>query len=136
MGAEHLARTMGTLLSNNVAPEEALAAAEKTAPNHVTAKRLENVGKRVSQGEPFVEVLRTSNIFPPSALEIMAAGEDDDNLDSMMLRINDLYDSDDRMRQGGFPEFLFWIAMIAISSIMVVMVFCNLFGDRGLLYVV
>jgi len=87
------ARTLATLSSSGVPILEALEILEVTIGNEVLARVIVTLREGVRGGSKISELLKVSEEFPPDIVQMVAAGEETGNLDLMLNKVADLYDS-------------------------------------------
>lgn len=87
-------RTLSTLIKSGVPILEALEIVEKTAGNEVFAKAIRNSSDGVRSGNPLSEPLAQSGAFPPMVTRMIAVGEKTGELENMLKKISDFYDSE------------------------------------------
>ena len=81
------ARTLGILLKSGVSLLPALRIVESTVGNLVIAAQLAGVGEETRRGDPLATALRKSALFPKSAVQMIAAGEESGQLDEMLGKV-------------------------------------------------
>lgn len=91
-----LARTLGTMLKNGVAPLAALAITEETLRNNAIRNAIASVGDRIKEGAGFAEPLAATGVVPVLALRLIRVGEETARLDDMLLKVADIYDQEAR----------------------------------------
>ena len=87
------ARTLATLFSSGVPILESLEILEGTIGNEVLARIITTLREAVRGGSKISEPLRISGEFPSDIVQMIAAGEETGNLDVMLNKVADLYDS-------------------------------------------
>ncbi len=87
-------RTLATLLKSGVNILEALDAVSRITGNKVMEETLLDTKKSVQEGQRLVEPLKKGKIFPPMVTQMIAIGEESGNLDKMLNKIADFYDSE------------------------------------------
>lgn len=87
------ARTLATLSASGVHILESLEILEGTIGNEVLARVITTVREGVRGGSKISEPLKISKEFPPDTIQMIAAGEETGNLEGMLNKIADLYDS-------------------------------------------
>lgn len=87
-------RTMATLIKSGVNILEALEAVSKIAGNKVIELALLETKKSVQEGHRLIEPLKKASIFPPMVIQMIAIGEESGNLEKMLNKIADFYDSE------------------------------------------
>src|SRR5271165_6677584 len=112
------ARAMGTLVSNSVPLVQSLAIAGATLNNRRIAGSLESVSLGVKRGEGIAGPLRRAGQFPPLAAHLLSVGEETGRLDSMFVRMADIYDADTRASIRRFTS-LFEPIVILVMGIVV-----------------
>jgi general secretion pathway protein F len=112
------ARAMGTLVSNSVPLVQSIAIAGATLNNKRIAGSLEVVSQGVKRGEGIASPLRRSGQFPPLAAHLLSVGEETGRLDSMFVRMADIYENDTRASIKRFTA-LFEPLVILIMGIIV-----------------
>ena len=112
------ARAMATLVSNTVPLVQSLAIAGATLNNRKIARSLETVSLGVKRGEGIAGPLRRAGQFPPLAAHLLSVGEETGRLDSMFVRMADIYDADTRASIRRFTS-LFEPLVILIMGLVV-----------------
>lgn len=87
------ARTLASLTASGVPILESLEIMEGTIGNEVLARVITTLREAVRGGSKISEPLRISKEFPPDTIQMIAAGEETGNLDGMLNKVADLYDS-------------------------------------------
>ena len=88
------ARTLGTLLTSGVSIIESLEITAKTASNMVVRNALQSMISAISEGKTITEPMKTTGIFPPMVVQMVAVGEESGGLDQMLTKIADFYDEE------------------------------------------
>jgi general secretion pathway protein F len=112
------ARAMGTLVSNSVPLVQSIAIAGATLYNKRISNSLEAVSLGVKRGEGLAGPLRKAGQFPPLAAHLLSVGEETGRLDSMFVRMADIYDADTRTAIRRFTS-LFEPLVILVMGIIV-----------------
>lgn len=87
-------RTLGTLLSSGVTILEGLEITARTSGNRVIHDAVMSSRNSIAGGESISEPLRQSNVFPPMVTQMINVGEETGDLDGMLSKIADFYDSE------------------------------------------
>jgi type IV pilus assembly protein PilC len=87
-------RTFGTLIKSGVPILTSLEIVEESSGNAVLAKAVKQVREEVKQGGMIHKPLEKSEIFPPMVTSMIAIGEETGELDLMLNKIADFYDSE------------------------------------------
>jgi len=87
-------RTFGTLIRSGVPILTSLEIVEESSGNAVLAKSVREVKEEVKQGGMIHKPLEKSSIFPPMVTSMIAVGEETGELDLMLTKIADFYDSE------------------------------------------
>jgi type IV pilus assembly protein PilC len=87
-------RTLGTLIKSGVPILQSLDTVGKTAGNRVIENAIAKARESIREGERMAEPLRKTNVFPPMVIQMIAIGEETGNLDTMLNKIADFYDSE------------------------------------------
>ncbi|MEH6576287.1 MAG: type II secretion system F family protein [Amphritea sp.] len=85
-------RSLGTLVKGGVPLLNALKIAKNTLVNTAMAEVIETATSGVKEGSRLAEPLLESGIFPPLALQMIQVGEETGQLDTMLLKVADVYD--------------------------------------------
>ena len=89
-----LTRTVGTLLGNGVALPTALAIARQTLGNAVLRNTIGDTLTAVKEGKGLANPIAQSGHFPPLAVNLIAVGERSGHLESMLMKIADIFDQE------------------------------------------
>ena len=87
-------RTLGTLLQSGVPIMQALEIVGKASGNEVVAETVAKVRDSVREGESIAVPLQLSGLFPPLVTQMVSVGEETGNLDGMLSKIADFYDTE------------------------------------------
>lgn len=88
------ARTLGTLLSNGVMVLNALAITAATISNTELAGAIGGLASRLKQGEGLSGPLMQLGLFPRLAVQLIQVGEESGQIESMLLRVAEIYDEE------------------------------------------
>lgn len=81
------ARTLGILVKSGVSLLPALKIVESTVGNLVVASQIAQVGEETRGGDSLAAPLRKLGVFPRSAVQMIAAGEESGRLDEMLGKV-------------------------------------------------
>ncbi|MCX7918047.1 MAG: type II secretion system F family protein [bacterium] len=87
-------RTLGTLLRSGIPLLTALQSVKDATGNEIIAREIGEVAGSIREGQSLAEPLRLSRIFPPSVVEMIAVGEEAGNLEEVLIRIAESYDTE------------------------------------------
>ncbi|NMA26844.1 MAG: type II secretion system F family protein, partial [Burkholderiales bacterium] len=87
-------RTLGTLLSSGVPIMQALEIVGKASGNEIIAMTVGKIRESIREGESIASPLGASGMFPPMVTQMVAVGEETGNLDAMLAKISDFYDTE------------------------------------------
>ncbi|TDV61346.1 type II secretion system inner membrane protein GspF [Pseudomonas sp. LP_7_YM] len=90
--AARLARTLGTLLSNGVALLQAMTIVRQVCGNHALRAQVEHATDWVKGGGTLAQAFGEHPLLPELALQMIEVGEQAGNLDSMLLKVADVFD--------------------------------------------
>lgn len=94
--AARLARTLGTLLQNGVALLAALRIVAEGASNRAIRGQLQSAIESVKGGGPLAAALSADGLLPDLALQMIRVGEEAGQLDSMLLKVAQVFDAEAR----------------------------------------
>ncbi len=132
-----LVRTAGTLLKNGVPLLSTLSISKNVLTNTVLQEAVETASKEVKTGGNLAPALSHTKRFPKLALQMVTVGEETGQLDEMLLKVADVYDTEvkvtiDRLLALFVPLLTMFlagfIAIIVVSMIMAIMSVNNLVG--------
>jgi len=87
-------RTFGTLVKSGVPILSAMETVAKTSGNWAVEDAVMTAREAIREGEKIAEPLAKSGIFPPMVNQMVKVGEETGNLDTMLTKIADFYDSE------------------------------------------
>lgn len=89
-------RTLGTLLQNGVGLLAALKIVERVSRNHAIAAQLNAAHEQVKSGKRLSEALDAPRLLPDLALEMIEVGELSGELDSLLIKVAEIFDAETR----------------------------------------
>jgi general secretion pathway protein F len=88
------ARTLGTMLQSGVPMLRALETAKQIVTNVLIQNAIEDAKKAVTEGESLAVTLKKSGQFPPTMIHMTAVGERAGQLEAMLERVAQTYESE------------------------------------------
>ena len=127
-------RTLGTLLSSGVPIMQALEIVGKASGNEIIAMTVSNIRESIREGESIASPLGASGMFPPMVTQMVAVGEETGNLDAMLSKISDFYDTEVDYLLSSLTSMLEPIMIVGMGGIVgfiVISVFMPLYQIIG-----
>jgi len=87
-------RTLGTLLTNGVPVLSAVTLVRDVISNSAISGVMDAVVASLAQGQRLARPLKESNYFPVLAVQLIEIGEESGQLESMLMKIADIYDKE------------------------------------------
>lgn len=112
-------RILGTLLQNGVPVLHSLRIAKDAAGNVVLSEAIGATADSVSSGKSLAEPLRTSQQFPPEIVEMIAVGEEANNLEQVLIDIADNLERRTNRRLELFVRLLEPIMLLIMAALVV-----------------
>lgn len=122
-------RTFGTLISSGVAHLEALAIVRGAVGNTIVSEAIEKIRASVREGEGISNPMKDSGVFDDLVVNMVDVGEQTGELDRMLLKVADAYESEIDKKLEIFFKILepaMLVAMAIIVGIIVVALFLPL----------
>ncbi len=116
-----LARTLGTLRKNGVPLLSALAIARNVLGNTALAQAVDQAAEEVKRGTGLGFGLAQAKRFPKLALQMVAVGEESGELDGMLLKVADTFDTETRNTLDRLLALMVPVTTIAMT-VMVAMI--------------
>lgn len=127
-------RTLQTLLSSGVNLIEAIDICRSTVDNKVLEKMLSTVRGEIEQGKTLGSVIGRLDFFPKMSVHMMAVGEASGNLDTMLDKIADYYESEVEAITAGLSKLIepFMIVFLGgIVAVILVALYLPIFQMAG-----
>ena len=118
MEMARISRTLGTLVHNAVPLVQALSIVREISGNRVIAQAIRKVAEGVKRGEGVARPMRQAGVFPSLAVHLIEVGEETGRLDTMLLRLAEVYDKDVRAAVKNFIA-LFEPVMILVMGLVI-----------------
>jgi general secretion pathway protein F len=127
METARLTRTLGTLLVNGVPLLSALSIARNVVTNTVLRQDVTDAARDVKTGGGLARALAKGERFPRLALQMISVGEETGQLDGMLMKVADAYDSEvrntiDRLLAVFTPVVTLLLAVLIGTIVMSVLV--------------
>ncbi|CAM3189377.1 type II secretion system protein GspF [Pseudomonas floridensis] len=125
--AARLTRTLGTLLSNGVALLQALVIARQVCTNRALQAQVGQAAESVKGGGTLASAFGAEPLLPDLALQMIEVGEQAGELDSMLLKVADVFDVEakrgiDRMLAALVPALTVVMAgMVAVIMLAIML---------------
>lgn len=87
-------RIYATLEGSGVPILNTLGIASKTVGNHAISAVIDQVAESVKEGKGLGGPLRESEFFPPIVTQMISIGEESGEMETMLLKVSDYYDSE------------------------------------------
>lgn len=120
------ARALGTLVHADVPMVEALDISRTAVGNVPISRALGEIGQQVQEGGSLAALMKSSGVFPPLPVQMVAVGEQTGHLDQMLLRVAEAYDrqtaSSTRMMTSMLAPALILCVAIVVAFIILSLV--------------
>ncbi len=110
-------RTLGTLISAGVPILDALNITKETAGNEVYARALLKVHDAIREGESMADPLRATKVCDAIVVNMIDVGEETGDLDKMLIKVADNYDSDVDVLVGSLISILEPVMVVILGVI-------------------
>ncbi len=110
-------RTFGTLVKSGVPILEALDTVAKTAGNRKIEGAVLDARDSIREGEKIADPLSKSGVFPPMVMQMISVGEETGNLDMMLSKIADFYDSEVDVAVEGLTSMIEPIVIVIMGVV-------------------
>lgn len=100
------ARTLGTLLQGGLPILEALDITKAVVNNRLMAQAIEDTKEEVREGGSLAQPLKRSGLFPPIVTHMIATGEASGELEGMLLKIAQAYETEVETKVSGLTAIL------------------------------
>lgn len=110
-------RTLGTLIKSGVPILQAMDTVSKTSGNKVIEAAINKAKESIREGERMAEPLRKTNVFPPMVIQMIAIGEETGNLDTMLSKIADFYDSEVDVAVKSLTSMIEPLIMVGLGGV-------------------
>jgi general secretion pathway protein F len=90
------ARTLGTLLHGGVPLLQAMNIVRDIISNQGIASTIDPIRNGIKKGEGITSPMKQSGVFPPLAMHLIEVGEESGKLDTMLVQVADVYDTEVR----------------------------------------
>src|SRR4051794_739683 len=110
-------RTLGTLISAGVPILDALNITKETCGNEVYSKALAKVHDAIREGESMADPLRATKVCDAIVVNMVDVGEETGDLDKMLIKIADNYDSDVDVLVGSLISILEPVMVVVLGVI-------------------
>jgi type IV pilus assembly protein PilC len=88
------ARTLGTLITSGVPILQSLRITKEIIGNEVIENAVEKVHDSIKEGDTIAAPLDEAKVFPAMVVNMIDVGEETGSLDSMLMKVADIYDSE------------------------------------------
>ena len=110
-------RTLATMLSSGVSLIDSLEIGMDTIDNTVIQKDIKNLREQVMKGKSLTDVLVRIEYFPEMVGQMIKVGESAGNLDHMLGKISDVFDTEIDELTGRLTELAGPVIIVIIGGI-------------------
>lgn len=110
-------RTLGTLISAGVPILDAINITKETCGNEVYGRALAKVHDAIREGESMADPLRATKVCDAIVINMIDVGEETGDLDKMLMKVADNYDSDVDVLVGSLISILEPVMVVILGVI-------------------
>jgi type IV pilus assembly protein PilC len=110
-------RTLGTLISAGVPILDAINITKETCGNEVYSRALLKVHDAIREGESMADPLRATKVCDAIVVNMIDVGEETGDLDKMLMKVADNYDSDVDVLVGSLVSILEPVMVVVLGLI-------------------
>jgi general secretion pathway protein F/type IV pilus assembly protein PilC len=122
MAVSRFCRVLGTLLTNGVPIVRSLEISADSTGNRVLSTAVREAAENISAGESLAAPLAASGQFPADVVEMIAVGEQSNNLETVLPHIADSLERDTWRRLDLFVRLLEPLMLVLLAGVVLVVV--------------
>jgi len=111
-------RTLGTLLHSGVPLLQGMTIVREILSNQGIATAIEPIRNGIKKGEGIAQPMKHSGVFPPLAMHLIEVGEESGKLDTMLIQVAEVYDTEVRNAVKNLIAF-FEPALILLMGVII-----------------
>ena len=119
-------RTLSTLLSGGIPLLDSIEVSGAVLGNSFYSDRLEEVRAKVAEGAALGSCLAETGIFPPLMVRMVSVGEEAGEMETMLSKVADMYDSQVDSTLSALTSLLEPVMILVMGAVMGFMVFAIL----------
>lgn len=119
-------RTLSTLLSGGIPLLDSIEVSGAVLGNSFYSDRLGEVRSKVAEGAAFGSCLAETGIFPPLMVRMVSVGEEAGEMETMLSKVADMYDSQVDSTLSALTSLLEPVMILVMGAVMGFMVFAIL----------
>ncbi len=132
-----ISRTLGTLLNNGVPLLSAMDIVRSLVKNVILGEAIEEARQEISEGASITTPLARSGVFPPSVIQMISVGEQSGNLEGMLFKVSETFDSEVDSRVSTLTSLLgpimilflaFFVGFVVLAVLLPIFEMSNLVG--------
>ena len=117
-----MARTLATLLGGGIPLVNALEIVIRSMSNRYLASELEEIGRRVREGQSFAQAMLARGVFPDVAVKMIEVGESTGALQEMLNSLADFYDEEIETEIGRFITLIEPVLLVVMGLVIAAVV--------------
>lgn len=122
LAISRFSRILGTMLKNGIPILQALRIAKDSTGNRVLADAIETAAENVKSGDRLAEPLAACKYFPRDVIEIIAVGEESNNLEKVLLDIAEGLEKRTSRQLELFVRLLEPVMLLVMAGIVLIIV--------------
>lgn len=122
LAVSRFCRVLGTLLANGVPIVRSLEISADSTGNRVLSGAIRDAAENISAGEALAAPLAASGQFPPDVVEMIAVGEQSNNLETVLPHIADTLERDTWRRLDLFVRMLEPLMLLVLAGVVLAVV--------------
>jgi general secretion pathway protein F len=132
-----ITRTLGTLLHNGVPLLSAMEIVRSLVDNVVLRQALEEARQEISEGASITAPLARGGVFPPAVIQMISVGEQSGNLEGMLFKVAETFDSEVETSVTTFTSLLgplmilflaFFVGFVVLAVLLPIFEMSHLIG--------
>ena len=132
-----ITRTLGTLLHNGVPLLRSMEIVQSLVGNVVLRQALEEARQEISEGASITAPLARGGVFPPSVIQMISVGEQSGNLEGMLFKVAETFDSEVETSVTTFTSLLgpfmilflaFFVGFVVLAVLLPIFEMSHLIG--------
>lgn len=116
-GVARFARTMSTLLQSGVNLIDAIDICRDTIDNAVLEESMAKIREDIERGATMGSVIRKIEVFPKMAAQMISIGESTGNLDKMLDKVADFYETEVETLVAGLMKLIEPIVLVVLGGV-------------------